>query len=196
MRRLDSKYWLNTLCAGLAEQTSAHAVLALSANLAVAHIHLPVDRVLALAADQLIATVGFQWATLREMSPWLTSKRSLDSMARLLELTFHSTTNVRMNFLEYSAHHASIYSNSSLRIVQSNRGVSYIEYATPADAEMAIAHMNDGQVDGKVLVCVFAEPPRHRSPTPPPQQQQQRRRRMYMLWCCGCIDFILILVFK
>lgn len=61
--------------------------------------------------------------------------------------------------------------------VQSNRGVSYIEYANRSDAEKAIAHMDNGQLDGKVLVCVFGEPPRRRSPTPPPA----RRRRMYLM---------------
>ncbi|KAI8576685.1 hypothetical protein K450DRAFT_118858 [Umbelopsis ramanniana AG] len=61
--------------------------------------------------------------------------------------------------------------------LQSNRGVSYIEYANRSDAEKAIAHMDNGQLDGKILVCVFGEPPRRRSPTPPPA----RRRRMYSM---------------
>jgi RNA-binding protein with serine-rich domain 1 len=64
-------------------------------------------------------------------------------------------------------------------IVQSNRGVSYIEYANRADAEHAIAHMDNGQLDGKVLVCIFGEPPRRRSPTPPP-----RRRRTFNAFSC------------
>lgn len=64
----------------------------------------------------------------------------------------------------------------NLRLVNCNRGVSYLEFADRTEAEKAIAHMDKGQLDGKVLVVVFGEPPRQRSPSPRPE----RRRRMYM----------------
>ncbi|KAG2183250.1 hypothetical protein INT43_006254 [Umbelopsis isabellina] len=54
-----------------------------------------------------------------------------------------------------------------------NRGVSYLEFGDRSEAEKAIAHMDKGQLDGKVLVVVFGEPPRQRSPSPRPE----RRRR-------------------
>ncbi|KAJ2964814.1 hypothetical protein NQZ79_g341 [Umbelopsis isabellina] len=54
-----------------------------------------------------------------------------------------------------------------------NRGVSYLEFADRTEAEKAIAHMDKSQLDGKVLVVVFGEPPRQRSPSPRPE----RRRR-------------------
>jgi RNA-binding protein with serine-rich domain 1 len=66
--------------------------------------------------------------------------------------------------------------------VNTNRGVSYVEFANRTEAEQAIAHMDKGQLDGKVLVVVFGEPPRPRSPTPSPD----RRRRTYSMFWAVC----------
>ncbi|KAB8258919.1 hypothetical protein BDV32DRAFT_125158 [Aspergillus pseudonomiae] len=50
-----------------------------------------------------------------------------------------------------------------------NRGTAYILYNDPADAEAAIAHMHEAQLDGAVLNVSIVLPRRAFSRSPPPQ---------------------------
>ncbi|KAE8374328.1 hypothetical protein BDV26DRAFT_46275 [Aspergillus bertholletiae] len=50
-----------------------------------------------------------------------------------------------------------------------NRGTAYILYNDPADAEAAIAHMHEAQLDGAVLSVSIVLPRRAFSRSPPPQ---------------------------
>ncbi|KAL2866805.1 uncharacterized protein BJX67DRAFT_115852 [Aspergillus lucknowensis] len=49
-----------------------------------------------------------------------------------------------------------------------NRGTAYILYYDPADAEAAIAHMHEAQLDGAVLNVSIVLPKRAFSRSPPP----------------------------
>lgn len=51
-----------------------------------------------------------------------------------------------------------------------NRGTAYILYYDPADAEAAIAHMHEAQLDGAVLNVSIVLPRRAFSRSPPPAQ--------------------------
>ena len=51
-----------------------------------------------------------------------------------------------------------------------NRGTAYILYHEPADAEAAIAHMHEAQLDGAVLNVSIVLPKRAFSRSPPPVQ--------------------------
>ncbi|KAF5862820.1 hypothetical protein ETB97_011168 [Aspergillus alliaceus] len=51
-----------------------------------------------------------------------------------------------------------------------NRGTAYILYNDPADAEAAIAHMHESQLDGAVLNVSIVLPRRAFSRSPPPPQ--------------------------
>ncbi|KAE8348830.1 hypothetical protein BDV28DRAFT_142607 [Aspergillus coremiiformis] len=51
-----------------------------------------------------------------------------------------------------------------------NRGTAYILYGDPADAEAAIAHMHEAQLDGAVLNVSIVLPRRAFSRSPPPPQ--------------------------
>ncbi|PYH47274.1 RNA-binding protein with serine-rich domain 1 [Aspergillus saccharolyticus JOP 1030-1] len=55
-----------------------------------------------------------------------------------------------------------------------NRGTAYILYHDPADAEAAIAHMHEAQLDGAVLSVSIVLPRRAFSRSPPPQSQRKR----------------------
>lgn len=51
--------------------------------------------------------------------------------------------------------------------VNTNRGTAYILYASDADAEAAIAHMHESQIDGAVINVSIVLPRRKFSPSPP-----------------------------
>ena len=51
-----------------------------------------------------------------------------------------------------------------------NRGTAYVLYYDPADAEAAIAHMHEAQLDGAVLNVSIVLPRRAFSRSPPPAQ--------------------------
>lgn len=55
-----------------------------------------------------------------------------------------------------------------------NRGTAYILYYDPADAEAAIAHMHEAQLDGAVLNVSIVLPRRAFSRSPPPPQGRRR----------------------
>ncbi|KAJ9662272.1 hypothetical protein H2201_006203 [Coniosporium apollinis] len=48
-----------------------------------------------------------------------------------------------------------------------NRGTAYIVYHDTADAEAAIAHMHEAQLDGAVITVSIVLPRRKFSPSPP-----------------------------
>ncbi|XHF99056.1 hypothetical protein AWENTII_002572 [Aspergillus wentii] len=54
------------------------------------------------------------------------------------------------------------------RAFMTNRGTAYILYYDPADAEAAIAHMHEAQLDGAVLSVSIVLPRRAFSRSPPP----------------------------
>ncbi|EPS30852.1 hypothetical protein PDE_05804 [Penicillium oxalicum 114-2] len=54
------------------------------------------------------------------------------------------------------------------RSFMTNRGTAYILYYDPADAEAAIAHMHEAQLDGAVLNVSIVLPRRNFSRSPPP----------------------------
>src|ERR1700710_921322 len=51
--------------------------------------------------------------------------------------------------------------------VNTNRGTAYILYANETDAEAAIAHMHESQIDGAVINVSIVLPRRKFSPSPP-----------------------------
>jgi RNA-binding protein with serine-rich domain 1 len=51
--------------------------------------------------------------------------------------------------------------------VMTNRGTAYLLYASEADAESAIAHMHEAQLDGAVINVSIVLPRRKFSPSPP-----------------------------
>ena len=53
------------------------------------------------------------------------------------------------------------------RTVGTNRGTAYILYAVEADADQAIAHMHEAQLDGAVISVSIVIPRRKFSPSPP-----------------------------
>jgi len=53
------------------------------------------------------------------------------------------------------------------RQYNTNRGTAYILYAVEADAEAAIAHMHEGQIDGAAINVSIVLPRRKFSPSPP-----------------------------
>lgn len=55
-----------------------------------------------------------------------------------------------------------------------NRGAAYIHYRDPADAESAIAHMHEAQLDGAVLSVSIILPRRTFSRSPPPATRPSR----------------------
>ncbi|KAF7627080.1 hypothetical protein AFLA_013019 [Aspergillus flavus NRRL3357] len=55
-----------------------------------------------------------------------------------------------------------------------NRGTAYILFNDPADAEAAIAHMHEAQLDGAVLNVSIVLPRRAFSQSPPPQSGRLR----------------------
>ncbi|EAW13309.1 uncharacterized protein ACLA_053550 [Aspergillus clavatus NRRL 1] len=62
-----------------------------------------------------------------------------------------------------------------------NRGTAYILYRDPADAEAAISHMHEAQLDGAVLNVSIVLPRRAFSRSPPPAQDRRGgpgRRRL------------------
>lgn len=54
-----------------------------------------------------------------------------------------------------------------------NRGTAYILYHDPADAEAAIAHMHEAQLDGAMLNVSIVLPRRAFSRSPPPVQHSR-----------------------
>ncbi|KAJ5895478.1 hypothetical protein N7495_007169 [Penicillium taxi] len=61
--------------------------------------------------------------------------------------------------------------------VNTNKGTAYIIYREPADAEAAISHMHEGQLDGAVLSVAIILPRRRFSRTPPPSNRTVGRPR-------------------
>lgn len=55
-----------------------------------------------------------------------------------------------------------------------NRGIAYIHYHDPLDAEAAISHMHEGQLDGAVLNVSIVLPRRTFSRSPPPARTSRR----------------------
>ncbi|KUJ08356.1 uncharacterized protein LY89DRAFT_599958, partial [Mollisia scopiformis] len=53
------------------------------------------------------------------------------------------------------------------RAFNTNRGTAYILYASETDAEAAIAHMHESQIDGAVINVSIVLPRRKFSPSPP-----------------------------
>jgi RNA-binding protein with serine-rich domain 1 len=53
-----------------------------------------------------------------------------------------------------------------------NRGTAYILYYDPADAEAAIAHMHEAQLDGAILNVSIVLPRRKFSRSPPPASKR------------------------
>lgn len=53
------------------------------------------------------------------------------------------------------------------RTVGTNRGTAYLLYAVEADADQAIAHMHESQLDGAVISVSIVIPRRKFSPAPP-----------------------------
>lgn len=64
-----------------------------------------------------------------------------------------------------------------------NRGTAYILYHDPADAEAAVSHMHEAQLDGAVLNVSIVLPRRAFSRSPPPAENGRggsgRRRYDY-----------------
>ncbi|DAA77973.1 TPA_exp: hypothetical protein A8136_5676 [Trichophyton benhamiae CBS 112371] len=60
------------------------------------------------------------------------------------------------------------------RQFMTNRGAAYIHYRDPADAESAIAHMHEAQLDGAVLSVSIILPRRTFSRSPPPATRPSR----------------------
>ncbi|KAJ5659098.1 hypothetical protein N7507_005549 [Penicillium longicatenatum] len=58
-----------------------------------------------------------------------------------------------------------------------NRGTAYILYFDPADAEAAIAHMHEAQLDGTFLNVSIILPRRNFSRSPPPSTRGNGRRK-------------------
>ncbi|OGM40392.1 AAA family ATPase [Aspergillus bombycis] len=58
------------------------------------------------------------------------------------------------------------------KVFMTNRGTAYILYNDPADAEAAIAHMHEAQLDGAVLNVSIVLPRRAFSRSPPPQSSR------------------------
>ncbi|KAJ5631705.1 uncharacterized protein N7484_011805 [Penicillium longicatenatum] len=58
-----------------------------------------------------------------------------------------------------------------------NRGTAYILYFDPADAEAAIAHMHEAQLDGTFLNVSIVLPRRNFSRSPPPSTRGNGRRK-------------------
>src|SRR5438045_9380376 len=52
-----------------------------------------------------------------------------------------------------------------------NRGTAYILYASEGEAETAIAHMHESQLDGAVINVSIVLPRRKFSPSPPPARR-------------------------
>ncbi|KFY06729.1 hypothetical protein V492_07807 [Pseudogymnoascus sp. VKM F-4246] len=52
-----------------------------------------------------------------------------------------------------------------------NRGTAYLLYAVEADADQAIAHMHEAQLDGAVISVSIVIPRRKFSPAPPPARR-------------------------
>ncbi|KMU76985.1 hypothetical protein CISG_06220 [Coccidioides immitis RMSCC 3703] len=72
--------------------------------------------------------------------------------------------------------------NRQYMAVMTNRGTAYICYYDAADAESAIAHMHEGQLDGAVLSVSIVLPRRTFSRSPPPARISTRpepRRPVY-----------------
>ncbi|KAJ5403983.1 hypothetical protein N7509_003854, partial [Penicillium cosmopolitanum] len=59
------------------------------------------------------------------------------------------------------------------RAFMTNRGTAYILYYDPADAEAAIAHMHEAQLDGAVLNVAIVLPRRTFSRSPPPANRDR-----------------------
>ncbi|KAI9802960.1 MAG: hypothetical protein M1825_002192 [Sarcosagium campestre] len=57
------------------------------------------------------------------------------------------------------------------RQFMTNRGTAYIMYSTSADAESAIAHMHEAQLDGAVITVSIVLPRRKFSRSPPPARR-------------------------
>lgn len=64
-------------------------------------------------------------------------------------------------------HHISFWQTAANNSVNTNRGTAYILYAVEADAEAAIAHMHESQLDGAVVNVSIVLPRRKFSPSPP-----------------------------
>lgn len=58
--------------------------------------------------------------------------------------------------------------------VMTNRGTAYIHYHDPLDAEAAISHMHEAQLDGAVLSVSIVLPRRTFSRSPPPGRTSRR----------------------
>jgi RNA-binding protein with serine-rich domain 1 len=56
-----------------------------------------------------------------------------------------------------------------------NRGIAYVLYATPADAESAIAHMHEAQLDGATINVSIVLPRRRFSRSPAPRRPPPNR---------------------
>lgn len=60
---------------------------------------------------------------------------------------------------------------TTVDVVNTNRGTAYILYKDTTDAEAAIAHMHDGQIDGAVINVSIVLPRRRFSRSPPPSRR-------------------------
>ena len=95
---------------------------------------------------------------------------SSDSMATSLRWTFQYTSNVCLSLYVHPW-------NRVLTVVYAagqNKGKAALEYDDTTAAEKAVAHMNNGQLDGAVLSVSLSDLPirkrsRSRSPIPPPR---------------------------
>ncbi|KAJ5788090.1 hypothetical protein N7457_003080 [Penicillium paradoxum] len=63
-------------------------------------------------------------------------------------------------------------------LVLTNRGTAYILYYDPADAEAAIAHMHEAQLDGAILNVSIVLPRRKFSRSPPPASTRGNGSRL------------------
>lgn len=98
------------------------------------------------------------------MSQKVTSERSSGDLERSSTLIFPSTKLVRLDFDS----RFKIYLSPNTITVMTNRGTAYILYYDPADAEAAIAHMHEAQLDGAILNVSIVLPRRKFSRSPPP----------------------------
>ena len=97
------------------------------------------------------------------MSQKVTSERSSGDLERSSISIFQSTKLVRLAYdLLFE-----IYLSPNTITVMTNRGTAYILYYDPADAEAAIAHMHEAQLDGAILNVSIVLPRRKFSRSPP-----------------------------
>ena len=101
------------------------------------------------------------------MSPKPTSERSLAIMGPFKTWICLSTDSV---FPPPSNYHE-IFIPLTFNQVMTNRGTAYIVYHTSSDAETAIAHMHEAQLDGALINVSIVLPRRKFSPSPMPARR-------------------------